>query len=137
MSKLLDSDGLARYHQNISQVIVDGDSMRADVTVELGVNGTLGGYKTGDTIAEGTSIETVIKKLLAKQIPPTYTAPTVSIVNNGGSSAGSYEIGTTISPKMKATYTQNDGGDLTEIKILANVATGTASPLTGAVEPFV
>ena len=107
------------------------------MTVELGENGSLGGYKTGDVIADGTPVKTIIKKLLAKQIPPTYTAPTVSISNNNGTAAGNYEIGTTINPKMKAIYNKNDGGNLTSISISSNVASGSTSPLTGEVSPFV
>lgn len=86
-------------------------------TVELGAGGTLGGYKTGDSISADTSLETIVKKLLMKQVPPTYTQPAVSIANNGGTAAGSYEFGTTVSPKLRATFTQNDAGALTNIVI--------------------
>lgn len=137
MSKIvLDSEGLAHYHDKITDVIIDGDSMSDAVTVELGSGGTLGGYKTGDTINAGTPIETVIKKLLAKQIPPTYTAPTVSIANNGGTASGNYEIGTTVSPKLKATYNKNDGGNLIQLNIVG-IASGATSPLATEIEPFV
>ena len=136
MSKYVDSNALSRYHQNITEVIEDGDSMTDAVTVELGTGGTLGGYKTGDIIAQGTPIENVIKKMLAKQIPPTYTAPTVSLTNNGGTAAGSYEIGTTIFPKLRAAYNQNDGGALTTLSIVG-IASGVTSPLTTEITPFV
>lgn len=89
-------------------------------TVELGTGGTLGGFKTGDTIDKDVSMETLIKKLLMKQVPPTYTAPTVSIANNGGSASGSYEIGTSITPNIKATFNKNDAGDLTSIQFQKN-----------------
>ena len=134
--QFIDSDGLIHYHQKISQVIEKGDTVDEAITVELGPNATLGGYKTGDTISAGTSLETVVKKLFAKQIPPTYIAPTVSLTTNGGTSAGSYEIGTTISPQLKATFNKNDGGNLTEIKII-DVSSGTTSPLNATVDSFV
>ena len=137
MAKYVNSDNLGYYDQKIKTVITDGDSMSDAVTVQLGVDGKLGGYKTGDTIAAGTSVENVIKKMLAKQVPPTYTAPTVSISNNSGTAAGNYEIGTTISPKMKATFNKNDGGNLTAISLSPSVASGSTSPLTGDVAPFV
>ncbi len=136
MSKFVKSDALARYHENITTVINDGDSMSAAVTVELGSGGSLGGYKTGDTISAGTSIETVLKKLLAKQIPPTYVAPFVSLTNNNGTAQGNYEIGTTISPKLKATYVKNNGGDLIELNIIG-IASGVTSPLATEITPFV
>lgn len=104
-----------------------------DITVELGTNGAVGGYKTGDVIAAGTTIQQIITKLLAKQVPPTYAQPTVVIANNNGTASGSYEIGTTITPKLKATFTKNDAGNLTEISIKKGstvVGTGTTSPYT-------
>ena len=131
------ADNLIQYDGKIKQVIQKGDSINDEVTVELGVNGSLGGYKTGDVITEGTPIKTVIKKLLAKQIPPTYTAPTVSISNNNGTVPGNYEIGTTISPKMKASYTKNDGGNIVSLSITPNVISGSSSVVVGEVTPFV
>lgn len=88
--------------------------------VELGSGGTLGGFKTGDSISADMSVETILKKLLMKQVPPTYTAPSVSIANNGGSASGSYEIGSTVTPKVRATFTQNDAGAVTSIQFQKN-----------------
>lgn len=136
MAKFVSSNNLEYYNQKINEVITNGDSISNTITVQLGTD-QIGGYKTGDTISAGTSIETVIKKMLAKQVPPTYTAPTVSLSNNGGSAAGNYEIGTRITPKLKAIFTQNDGGNLTSISITPNVATGNVSPLIGAVDTFI
>ena len=98
---------------SLSDVTVGEDE---EFTVELGAGGTLGGYKTGDSISADTSIETIIKKLLMKQVPPTYTEPSISIANNGGSASGSYEIGTEVTPNVRATFTQNDAGALTNIQ---------------------
>lgn len=137
MAKYVSSDNLEYYNQKINQVIIDGDSINDSITVQLGDNGKIGSYSTGDTIQSNTPIKTIIKKILQKQVPPTYTAPTISISNNSGMSPGSYEIGTTISPKLKATYTKNDGGNLISITINPNVANGTISPLTGEVTPFI
>lgn len=130
--KYLDFEGLKTFKSNITDYINNGDSMSSDMTVQLGTGGSLGNYKTGDVIPEGTSLETILKKILMKQIPPTYTNPSISISNNGGFAAGSYEYGSVIIPKLKATYTKNDGGDLTSIAIRQgsiNVATGDKFPL--------
>lgn len=89
-------------------------------SVQLGSGGTLGGFKTGDTISANTSLETIIKKLLMKQVPPTYAQPTAGIANNSGTAAGSYEYGTTITPKLKATFTKNDAGNLTSFQFKKN-----------------
>lgn len=110
------------------------------IGVELGDGGTLGGYKTGDTIAVGTPIQTVIAKLLAKQVPPTYTQPSVSIANNGGTAAGNHEIGTSVTPKVRATFTKADAGNLTNIQFKkgsTNVGTAsTTSPADYTEEAF-
>lgn len=139
MAKYVDSNNLAHYTEKVIELINDGDEMSAAVTVELGSGGTLGGYKTGDTIAAGTPIENVIKKLLAKQIPPTYTAPTVSISNNSGTASGNYEYGTEITPKIKVTFNQNDAGAVTGVTLTkagTQVATSDSSPLTYTEEAF-
>lgn len=108
-------------------------------TVELGTNGTLGGFKTGDSISKDMTVENIVKKLLMKQVPPTYTQPTVSIANNSGSSSGSYEIGTTVTSKVKATFTKNDAGDLTSVQFKKNNANvGTAgTELTYSEDAFI
>lgn len=74
-----------------------------------------------------------MKMLVQKAIPATYTKPTVSIANNSGQASGNVEAGTSITPKLKATFTKNDAGNLTAISILKGtnaVAEGTSSPLT-------
>lgn len=98
---------------SLSDVVVGQDEA---FTVELGPGGTLGGFKTGDKVSTDMTAENIVKKLLMKQVPPTYTQPSVSISNNGGSSAGAYEIGSTVTPKLRATFTKNDAGDLTSIQ---------------------
>lgn len=111
-----------------------------EFTVNLGNGGTLGSYKTGDKIASNTSIDTILKKLLQKAIPATYNKPTVSLNNNGGTSSGTYEVGSTITPKLKATFTKNDAGGLTTISILqgnTTKKTGTTSPLEYTGDAFV
>lgn len=103
-----------------------------ELTVQLGTGGTIGGYKTGDVIAAGTDIQTILNKLLQKAVPATYTKPTVSLANNGGTASGNVEAGSSITPKLRASFTKNDAGNLTSIKIKqdsADVATGTTTPL--------
>ena len=103
---------------DLAQIVADATTVKTKeaIDVQLGDNGSLGGYKTGDTIIAGTSVEQVLKKLLAKQVPPTYTKPTITVANNGGRAAGNIEIGTKITPNIKATFTQNDAGKLTNIQ---------------------
>lgn len=98
------------------------------------VNGVTGlGIANGATVPAGTSFDDFVKMVIQKAIPATYTKPTVSLANNGGQASGNVEAGTSITPKLKATFTKNDAGDLTNIVIKngsTEVATGTTSPLT-------
>lgn len=101
---------------------------------DIVVNGVTGlGISDGATISAGTSLEDFVKMVVQKAIPATYTKPTISIANNSGQASGNVEAGTTITPKLKATFTKNDAGDLTSIVIKnggTEVANDTASPLT-------
>lgn len=130
-------------HSNERIKVGDGESKVSELpfsdaildtfTVQLGDNGTIGGYKTGDTITAGTSVQAVLNKILQKAVPATYTKPTIAIANNGGQASGNVEAGTSITPKLKATFTKNDAGNLASISILkgaSSVKSGTTSPLT-------
>ena len=97
------------------------------------VNGVTGlGIGNGQTIQAGASIDEIVRMLVQKAVPATYTKPSVSLANNGGQAAGNVEAGTSITPKLKATFNQNDAGDLTAISIKKGsdaVAEDTTSPL--------
>ena len=76
--------------------------------------------KLGDLGESGTVVK-YVQDAIAKAInelvdPPTYTAPTVSITSSEGASKV-VETGTMVTPAATATFTQNDAGALTEIKI--------------------
>lgn len=98
------------------------------------VNGVTGlGIANGATIPAGISFDEFVKMVVQKAIPATYTKPTLALANNGGTASGNVEAGSSITPKLKATFTKNDAGNLTSISIskgTTSVATGTASPLT-------
>ena len=101
---------------------------------DIVVNGVTGlGLNDGATIAAGTSIDDIVKMLVQKAIPATYTAPTIALANNGGQASGNVEAGSSITAKLKATFTQNDAGAMTSIEVkkgTSSVANGTSSPLT-------
>lgn len=101
---------------------------------EVVVNGVTGlGIANGETIPAGISFDDFVKMVVQKAIPATYTKPTLALANNGGQASGNVEAGTSITPKLKATFTKNDAGDLKSIVIKkgsTEVANGTASPLT-------
>ena len=99
---------------------------------DIVVNGVTGlGIGNGETISAGASIDEIVKMLVQKAVPASYTKPTVSLANNGGQASGNVEAGTTITPRLKATFTKNDAGDLTSLSIMKGgeaVVEGTSSP---------
>lgn len=105
------------------------------------LNGTnFGALEDGSEIPAGKTLDEIMAMATAKAIPATYTMPTLAIANNGGQASGNVEAGTSITPKLKATFTQNDAGALTAISIMqgsSSVADGTASPLTYTGEAIV
>lgn len=108
---------------------------------DIVVNGVTGlGVEDGGTIPAGLTMDEFVKMMVQKAVHPTYTSPTISFVNNGGTAGGNVEAGTTITPAMKATFTQNDAGDLTSIQVLNNdveVGTSTTSPYEFSADSFV
>lgn len=95
------------------------------------VTGTsLGGIADGTTLEAGTSLDDFIKKLLVKRIPASYTKPALNLATTVP--VTSQECGTVINPTLTATFTKNDGGNLTSIEIQKGTekVTGAESPLT-------
>lgn len=129
------NDVLFLDNREIGWVAKDGSTVMSTSRTQeaITVNGVTGlGIANGATISAGTSLDEFVRMVVQKAIPATYTKPSVSIANNGGQASGNVEAGTTISPKLKATFTKNDAGDLVSIAIKQNgtdVATGTESPL--------
>ena len=129
------NDVLFLDNREIGWIAKDGSTVMSTSRTQeaITVNGVTGlGIANGATISAGTSLDEFVRMVVQKAIPATYTKPSVSIANNGGQASGNVEAGTTISPKLKATFTKNDAGDLVSIAIKQNgadVATGTESPL--------
>lgn len=86
----------------------------------------------GKTLPAGMSMDEFIKLLVQKRIAATYSAPTVAIANNGGQAATTVEAGTSVTVKVKSTFTQKDAGAVTSHVIKRGdeeVATGTGATL--------
>lgn len=117
---------------------VDGnvDYLKERLGEDIKINGAnVGGLTDGTTLTADMTVAQVLKKMLQKAVPATYTAPKIAIANNGGQVAGNVEAGTSVTPKLKATFTQNDAGALTALNIKKGtevVATGTSASLTYA-----
>lgn len=115
--------------------------MKSKSTKAYTLNGTsIGALDNGKTIPAGIDMDGLLTLITQKAVHPSYTKSTVAIANDSGTASGSYEAGTSITPKLKATFTKNDSKGLTEIKITnggTSVATGTTSPLTYEGDAFV
>lgn len=110
--------------------VINTPRTQSDITVN-GVTGL--GIDNGQTIQAGASIDEIVKMLVQKAVPAIYTRPSLSLANNGGQVTGNVEAGTSITPKLKATFNKNDAGDMTAISISKGsdvVVEGTESPLT-------
>lgn len=125
----LDNGEIAWIDKNGETVINTPRSQVAHV-----LNGTsIGALSNGAEIPANCTFDQFLKLISEKAVPATYTKPTISLANNGGQASGNVEAGTSVTPKLKATFTKNDAGALSEINILkgsTGVANGTASPLT-------
>lgn len=134
-----DSDELVYIDADKSQHTLGNAKSKQEWEVNLGAGGTVGGLKTGDTIEIGTDLDALIKLLTQKSVPATYTQPAVACRVSSGTSAGSYEVGTSITANIQGTFTQNDAGALTNIKIMKGaeevISQGT-SPVTAENQTF-
>ena len=108
--------------KKVSDIIAGGSvDLTADnvvTTREIQVKGqTLGSYNDGDVIPSGESIMTILAKQFAKQIPPTYSAPSYSITPGNQN----HEAGSTISFNVSGSFTQRDAGILTNYTLTKTV----------------
>lgn len=122
-----DTEELVFIRPDNSQMVVKSRTQE-----DIKVNGVTGlGIGNNETIPAGKSLDEIVKMLVQKAVPATYTRPTASIANNGGQGAGAVEAGTSITPKLRATFAKNDAGNLTKLEILkggVSVGSGTATP---------
>ena len=134
-----DEDILYYIDNTKTPVALSNSKSKQEWEVNLGTGGTVGGLKTGDTIEIGTDLDTLIKLLTQKSVPATYTQPAVACRVSSGTSAGSYEVGTQITANIQGTFTQNDAGALTNIKIMKGaeeVISQATSPVTAESQTF-
>ena len=108
-------------------------NIKTTEAIDVMLTNNVGSFKNGDKIEANTSVDSILRKLLQVQIPPSYSNPSISFKVSSGDAAGSYEEGTEVSPTFTATFTQNDAGALTNIVTAKNgtgVDTATSSPAT-------
>lgn len=131
-----DTEELVFIRPDNSQMVIKSRTQE-----DIKVNGVTGlGIGNNETIPAGKSLDEIVKMLVQKAVPATYTKPTAVIANNGGQSAGAVEAGTSITPKLRATFAKNDAGNLTKLEVLkgaTSMGSGTTSPYDYSGEPIV
>jgi hypothetical protein len=112
----------------LDTLVAGGSQVTANFTV---INVEQGSYKHGDTVASGTSLETVIKKMLQKQIAAVYVSPSLSISTTATKNV---EYGTSVTPTIEGSYTQGNAGLLTQYRIKED---GNVVRTTTAIEDYI
>lgn len=122
---------LVLIERDKSQVVIKSRTQN-DIEV-LGVNISTE-VANGKVLPAGMDLEEFVKKLVQKRIAATYTAPTITLANNGGQAATTVEAGSTVSIKLTSTFTQHDAGTISTHTInrgSEGIATGTENILNG------
>lgn len=115
----------------VTELSTDKVTLASKITVK---GQTLGSYKDGDEILPGETLTSILKKQFAKQIPPTYNAPTMSM----SPSNQTVESGTKVNPTVTASYNKRDGGDVTNYKLDRIVNGQTTTVINNAsIQPYV
>ena len=113
---LITGAGIKLYvDEKIEEIISTGGVTAKTVKTSesFQVKGTsIGAYKDGDVISDTESVFNILKNILTTVVPPTYKSPTVRL--GYGSSV---EAGSTISPTITPSFTQNDAGDISRYSL--------------------
>lgn len=115
-----------------AEIGAGGDLFTSDIVVSLSGGKTFGKFSNGQTIpSTGKKASEVISMAAIEDIAPTYTVATHTLTKTTSSPQ---EVGTVYSNTVQATFTQNDAGPLTAIRIEKNgsdlVPNGASSPFS-------
>ena len=77
-----------------------------------------GDLANNTVIAAGTSLTTIIRRMLQKRVPAAYLTPTLGIA--GTTATATIEYGSTINTTLSLTWTKRDGGDPTQFRYRQN-----------------
>lgn len=125
------SENGAGARTKINQTI-DAVQCASDITVSLPPGEKIGPYANGEVIpSQGKTLEQILNLLAVKDLAPTYTIPTMVLTKSATTQA---EVGTAYSNDLTATYTANDAGAVTMMKIQKN---GVDMTPNGSASPFI
>ena len=97
----LSGDNETKYAELVEMI----ENARCKFDVNFKTNITVGGIEAGTTINEGTELLDVLKDILKKVFKASINSYPSSTSTNQGDAAGDYEAGTTVSVKIKPTFT--------------------------------
>jgi hypothetical protein len=81
--------------------------LEREIIVQLGVNGAVGGVKTGDKLDKGMTLQKVLEKILIKPIAYVYRKPSLTLNIN----KGEVEVGTNITDLVITDKLNDRGAD--------------------------
>lgn len=95
----------------LGSIVAGGGALSAPLQV---LDVEQGAYANGETIPAGTSFETIIKKMLQKEVAAVYQQPSVSFSASGSTTR---EFGSDISTTLTGSFTRGDAGALTAYRV--------------------
>jgi hypothetical protein len=100
-----------------------------DITVSLPSGVTFGKYSNGQVIsAAGRTFEEVIRDAAIADLAPTYTPATIALTQSATTLA---EVGASYTNNLAATFTRNDAGAISALRIAKNGSDLTPNGTTG------
>lgn len=131
-----DTEELIFIRPDNSQMVLKSRTQE-EITVK-GVTGL--GIENNSVIPAGKSLDEIVTLFVQKTIPAKYVQPTISVFNDAMQRTKVVEVGTIITPKFQAVFSQNDAGSLSKLEILqGEVSAGesTSSPYTYTGSPVI
>jgi hypothetical protein len=117
-------DGLATKTtlEELAEFIGKSSGVAPSFIVSLPEGQTLGKYKNGDIVPEFPTIQEQLKDIGQEPIDQTFQEPTLELGSSPDSDALTLEVGTVLNIALNELFTQNNGGQATEIKYFKNGA---------------
>lgn len=112
-------ENLSDYLTNLQGAVETASNSTTDkvtskaIKVNLGEGQTIGGYSNGDTINNGTTLTSVLTKLVTKEAVPELKNPELNSVVSQDTTAS----GKRASIKIAFGFSKGDGGDLSSLRL--------------------
>jgi hypothetical protein len=115
-------------------VVLESDDILLDTSFTV-LSVDQGDFTNNTVIPAGTSLTSIIKRMLQKRVPAIYSTPNFQI--SSSASTANREYGETINTTLSLTWTQNDAGLATEFRYLqgAQVIGTFAGPTPTSITP--